>query len=67
MAPAYSDMTYLPSGVERPNARLISNEILAGESGLPSYKNRTVMFAFFGNLKLLTSIFFLTLRAYLTY
>ena len=46
--PAYSDLTYLPSGKDRPNPRTISNNVLAGPSGLPSFVNRTALFAFFG-------------------
>lgn len=48
-APAsYSDHTYIPAGASRPNARLISNRVLSGQSGLPSYVNHTALFAFFG-------------------
>ena len=46
--PEYSDMTYMPSGKRRPNPRTVSNEIFKGASGLPSYDNKTVMFAYFG-------------------
>ena len=48
VVPAYSDMTYMPSGENRPNPRSISNAIFKGSSGLPSYDNKTVMFAYFG-------------------
>ena len=55
--PAYSDMTYKPSGSSRPNPREVSNEIFAGESGLPSYDNKTLMFVYFGKcLFLMTSL-----------
>ncbi len=44
----YSDLTYKPSGADRPNPRRISNALLHGPSGLPSYTNKTVLFVFFG-------------------
>ena len=48
MAPAYSDMTYQLAGIDRPNPRVISNNVFTGPSGLPSYRNYTALFAFFG-------------------
>ena len=53
--PAYSDMTYKPSGSSRPNPREVSNEIFKGESGLPSYDNKTLMFVYFGKFVLMMS------------
>jgi len=50
--PVYSDLTYqlTSSNVHRPNPRVVSNTVLRGPSGLPSYRNRTALFAFFGIL-----------------
>ncbi|CAE1319995.1 DUOX [Acanthosepion pharaonis] len=45
---AYEDMTYLPSGSERPNARSLSNDLFTGQTGLPSNNNWTSLFAHFG-------------------
>ena len=45
--PLYEDMTYLPYK-DLPNPRDISTRIFAGPSGLPSYQNRTLLFAYFG-------------------
>lgn len=45
---AYEDMTYLPSGSERPNARSLSNDLFTGKTGLPSNNNWTSLFAHFG-------------------
>uniref|UniRef100_H2ZL35 NAD(P)H oxidase (H2O2-forming) n=1 Tax=Ciona savignyi TaxID=51511 RepID=H2ZL35_CIOSA len=44
----YSDGVFLPSGLERPNVRSISNTIMAGPSGLPSQNNKTALFLYFG-------------------
>ena len=46
--PQYSDLTYKLAGDDRPNPRDISNVLLQGPSGLPSYTNKTVLFVFFG-------------------
>jgi len=46
--PAYEDMTYQLAGRKRPNARYLSNSLLSGEDGLPSYRNRTTMFVYIG-------------------
>eukprot|EP00049_Salpingoeca_infusionum_P017437 m.352947 g.352947 ORF g.352947 m.352947 type:complete len:1560 (-) comp16652_c0_seq1:288-4967(-) len=46
LPPAYSDATYLPR--EGPNPLTISRRVMAGESGLPSYRNRTVFFVHYG-------------------
>ena len=48
VAPAYTDFTYMAAGRERPNARYLSNEILSGPAGLPSYRNRTILFLHIG-------------------
>ena len=48
-SPVYTDHTYQLSATDhRPNARVVSNTILSGPSGLPSYRNHTALFAFFG-------------------
>ena len=44
----YSDFTYEPSGSKRPSPRQISNDVFQGQSGLPSYDNKTALFVFFG-------------------
>ncbi len=49
--PDYADLTYKPSGRDRPNPRDISNALLHGRSGLPSYTNKTVLFVFFGQFR----------------
>ncbi|XP_076806582.1 dual oxidase 2-like [Clavelina lepadiformis] len=43
----YEDGVSAPSGAKRPNPRLVSNVIMAGESGKASYNNKTALFAFF--------------------
>ncbi|KAI0236496.1 Dual oxidase [Lamellibrachia satsuma] len=50
VAPAYSDMTYQLAGIERPNPRVISNNVFDGPTGLPSYRNHTALFAFFSQM-----------------
>ena len=46
-------MTYMMAGENRPNPRLISNEIFNGTSGTPSIDDKTTMFVYFGKLKYL--------------
>ena len=50
--PQYSDLTYKLAGDDRPNPRDISNILLQGPSGLPSYTNKTVLFVFFGKYQI---------------
>lgn len=47
---AYKDGVYKMAGSNRPNPRLVSETVFKGPDGLPSYLNRTAMFAFFGKL-----------------
>ncbi|XP_067686198.1 dual oxidase 2-like [Haliotis asinina] len=47
---SYTDFTYIPSGQERPNPRSISNDLFKGDAAIPSFYNRTALFAFFGQL-----------------
>jgi len=51
VAPAYSDMTYQMAGLDRPNPRVVSNNIFKGRSGQPSDRNHTALFAFFGKTR----------------
>jgi len=49
--PVYSDLTYQISSTDRrrrPNPRVISNTVLRGPSGLPSFRNHTALFTYFG-------------------
>jgi len=60
--PVYSDLTYQLSAKDsRPNPRVISNTVLSGPSGLPSYRNHTVLFAYFGTFTF-RQRYFLSLR-----
>ena len=45
---AYEDLTYALSGNDRPNPSAVSEQIMHGPNGLPSYHNRSVLFTFFG-------------------
>ncbi|XP_062502786.1 dual oxidase-like isoform X1 [Corticium candelabrum] len=45
---AYEDGVYHPSGYERPNPLTISQYVMKGKTGKPSYMNRTVLMTFFG-------------------
>ncbi|XP_076455954.1 dual oxidase 2-like [Babylonia areolata] len=50
---AYEDETYMPSGWDRPNPRMISNELfqkLVNVTLWPRASNKTAFFAFFGQL-----------------
>ncbi|XP_025157590.1 dual oxidase-like isoform X2 [Harpegnathos saltator] len=46
---AYSDSVYAMAGQNRPSPRKLSDLFMQGDEGLPSVKNRTALFAFFGN------------------
>ena len=46
--PEYYDGVYEPSGFDRPNARDISEAVMAGKSGEASIMNRTALLVFFG-------------------
>ena len=48
---AYEDGVYHPSGYERPNPLTISQYVMKGKTGKPSYMNRTVLMTFFGMYK----------------
>ncbi|KAL0122389.1 hypothetical protein PUN28_007246 [Cardiocondyla obscurior] len=45
---AYSDGVYTMAGQDRPSPRKLSDLFMQGDDGLPSVKNRTALFAFFG-------------------
>lgn len=44
----YADGSYQPSGKGRPNPMELSLALMAGNTGEPSYKNRTALLVFFG-------------------
>ena len=44
----YADGVYMMGGVNRPNARKLSELFMKGPDGLSSVMNRTALFAFFG-------------------
>lgn len=48
MPAAYSDGVYMLAGQDRPSPRKLSQLFMQGDDGLPSVKNRTALFAFFG-------------------
>ena len=45
---AYTDGVYMMAGQDRPSPRKLSDLFMQGDDGLPSIKNRTALFAFFG-------------------
>ena len=45
---AYGDGVYLPSGEDRPNPHVVASAVFDGETGHPSYRNRTAFLVFFG-------------------
>lgn len=45
---AYSDGVYAMAGQDRPSPRKLSDLFMQGDDGLRSVKNRTALFAFFG-------------------
>ncbi|XP_046835214.1 dual oxidase isoform X1 [Vespa crabro] len=47
---AYSDGVYALAGQDRPSPRKLSDLFMQGDEGLPSVKNLTALFAFFGQL-----------------
>lgn len=46
--PSYSDGTKSMGGTSRPPAGMLSDKIFSGPDGLPSARNLTALFAFFG-------------------
>jgi len=48
LPPAYGDGVYLPSGADRPNAHVVASAVFDGETGHPSYRNRTAFLVFYG-------------------
>ena len=48
LPPAYGDGVYLPAGADRPNPHDIAQAVFNGDTGHPSYKNRTALLVFFG-------------------
>ena len=44
----YYDGVYIPSGWDRPNPRDISEAVMSGKSGNPSFRNRTALLVYFG-------------------
>ena len=64
---SYLDETYMPSGSDRPNARVLSNELFMGDGKpRPSVHNKTALFAFFGeySLNVIFYLFVYYLRTY---
>ncbi|XP_043467959.1 dual oxidase isoform X1 [Leptopilina heterotoma] len=47
---SYTDGVYMMAGQDRPSPRKLSDLFMQGDDGLPSVKNRTALFAFFGQL-----------------
>ncbi|XP_046466415.1 dual oxidase isoform X1 [Neodiprion pinetum] len=47
---AYSDGVYMMAGQDRPSSRKLSDLFMQGDDGIPSVKNKTALFAFFGQL-----------------
>lgn len=45
---SYSDGVYMMAGSDRPSPRFLSQVVMKGEDGLPSTRNLTTLFAFFG-------------------
>ena len=48
VAPVYSDGSYEPSGEDRPPPMNVSRVVFVGDTGFPSYRNRTAFMVFFG-------------------
>lgn len=48
--PSYADGVYMLAGEDRPSPRLLSQALMKGDDGLPSARNLTTLFAFFGKL-----------------
>ncbi|GIZ03249.1 dual oxidase [Caerostris extrusa] len=48
--PSYADGVYEMGGARRPGARLLSQALMRGGDGLPSRRNLTALFAFFGQV-----------------
>ncbi|XP_024941006.1 dual oxidase isoform X3 [Cephus cinctus] len=47
---AYSDGVYMMAGQDRPSPRKLSDLFMQGDDGMPSTKNHTALFAFFGQM-----------------
>ncbi|RWS29848.1 dual oxidase-like protein, partial [Leptotrombidium deliense] len=47
---SYADSVYKLAGEDRPSPRRLSQAIMRGEDGMPSARNLTTMFAFFGQV-----------------
>lgn len=45
---AYADGVYMMAGQDRPSSRKLSDLFMQGDDGIPSVKNKTALFAFFG-------------------
>ena len=56
LPPAYGDGVYSPAGADRPNPHLIADAVFDGETGSPSYRNRTAFLVFFGEILPLKSV-----------
>ncbi|XP_022235114.1 dual oxidase-like, partial [Limulus polyphemus] len=48
--PSYADGVYMLAGQDRPSPRAVSQALLRGEDGNPSYRNLTALFTFFGQV-----------------
>ncbi|XP_035222142.1 dual oxidase-like isoform X3 [Stegodyphus dumicola] len=46
----YSDGVYMLAGMDRPSPRKLSQALMRGEDGLPSLRNLTALFTFFGQV-----------------
>ncbi|GFQ64188.1 dual oxidase [Trichonephila clavata] len=46
----YSDGVYMLAGEDRPSPRTLSQALMRGEDGLPSLRNLTALFTFFGQV-----------------
>ncbi|KAI1304155.1 Dual oxidase [Halotydeus destructor] len=47
---SYSDGVYMMAGMDRPSPRTLSQHIMKGDDGIPSARNLTTLFAFFGQM-----------------
>ncbi|XP_022705418.1 dual oxidase-like isoform X3 [Varroa jacobsoni] len=47
---SYADGVYMLAGEDRPSPRILSQALMKGEDGLPSVRNLTVLFVFFGQV-----------------
>ncbi|XP_013772431.1 dual oxidase-like [Limulus polyphemus] len=48
--PSYSDGVYMIAGRDRPSPRAVSQSVFKGDDGIPSERNLTALFSFFGQV-----------------